>query len=101
MVRGDATVTDVRVGVIGVGWAGQQHLAAYEALDGAQVVALAGLEETVRSAFAAQYGIERHVDRWEDLLELDGLDAVSVAVPTAAAILLLIREVIHPRLEDA
>jgi predicted dehydrogenase len=75
-------VTNVRVGVIGVGWAGQQHLAAYEALDGAQVVALAGLEEPVRSALAGQYGIERHVDRWEDLLELDGIDAVSVAVPT-------------------
>ena len=75
-------MTDLRVGVIGVGWAGQRHLAAYEALDGAQVVALAGLEETVRSAFAAQYGIERHVDRWEDLLELDGIDAVTVAVPT-------------------
>jgi predicted dehydrogenase len=75
-------VTDVRVGVVGLGWAGQQHLAAYEALDGAQVVALAGLEEPVRSALAGQYGIERHVDRWEDLLELDGIDAVSVAVPT-------------------
>jgi predicted dehydrogenase len=75
-------VDDIRVGVIGVGWAGQQHLAAYDALAGAQVVALAGLEEPVRTALAAKYGIERHVARWEDLLELDGLDAVSVAVPT-------------------
>jgi predicted dehydrogenase len=75
-------VSDIRVGVIGVGWAGQQHLAAYEALPGAEIVALAGLEEPVRSALAERYGIERHVDRWEDLIELDGLDAVSVAVPT-------------------
>jgi predicted dehydrogenase len=82
MVRGDAPVTDVRVGVIGVGWAGQQHLAAYEALAGVEVVALAGLEEPVRSALAAEYGIERHVARWEDLLDVDGIDAVSVAVPT-------------------
>jgi predicted dehydrogenase len=82
MVRGDAAVTDIRVGVIGVGWAGQQHLAAYDALAGVRTVALAGLEEPARSALAAQYGIERHVARWEDLLELDGIDAVSVAVPT-------------------
>jgi predicted dehydrogenase len=82
MVRGDAPVTNVRVGVIGVGWAGQQHLTAYEALADVQVVALAGLEEPARSALAARYGIERHVARWEDLLELDGIDAVSVAVPT-------------------
>jgi predicted dehydrogenase len=47
-----------------------------------ETVALAGLEEPVRTALAARYGIARHVDRWEDLLELDGLDAVSVAVPT-------------------
>jgi predicted dehydrogenase len=72
----------MRVGVIGVGWAGQQHLAAYDALDGVQIVALAGLEETVRTALADRYGIERHVARWEDLLELGGIDAVSVAVPT-------------------
>jgi predicted dehydrogenase len=82
MVRGDAPVTNLRVGVIGLGWAGQQHLAAYEALPGVETVALAGLEDPVRTALAAQYGIERHVARWEDLLELDGVDAVSVAVPT-------------------
>jgi predicted dehydrogenase len=72
----------LRVGVIGVGWAGQRHLEAYDALPGTQVVALAGLEDPVRTALAAQYGIERHVARWEDLLDVDGLDAVSVAVPT-------------------
>jgi predicted dehydrogenase len=72
----------LRVGVIGVGWAGQQHLAAYDAVPGVQVVALAGLEEPVRTALAARYAIERDVAGWEDLLDVDGLDAVSVAVPT-------------------
>jgi len=75
-------VTDLRVGVIGLGWAGRQHLAAYQAHPGVRLVALAGLEEPAREALAAQYGIERHVARWEDLLELDGIDAVSIAVPT-------------------
>jgi predicted dehydrogenase len=72
----------IRVGVIGVGWAGQQHIAAYHGLPGVEVVAIAGLEEPVRTALAAEHGIERHVARWEDLLGLDGIDAVSVAVPT-------------------
>jgi predicted dehydrogenase len=80
MVRG--SVTDLSVGVIGLGWAGQQHLDAYSALDGVKVIALAGLEEPARTVLAERYGIEHHVDRWEELLELDGLDAVSVAVPT-------------------
>jgi predicted dehydrogenase len=72
----------IRFGVIGVGWAGQQHMAAIDELPGAEVTAIAGLEQPVRATLAERYGIERQVDRWEDLLELDGLDAVSVAVPT-------------------
>jgi predicted dehydrogenase len=72
----------LRVGVIGLGWAGQQHIAAYDPLPDAQVVAIAGLEEPVRSKLAARHGIEHQLTRWEDLIELDGLDAVSVAVPT-------------------
>jgi predicted dehydrogenase len=75
-------VDDIRVGVIGVGWAGRQHLAACDALAGVRVVALAGLEAPARSALAAKHGVEHEVERWEDLLELDGLDAVTVAVPT-------------------
>jgi predicted dehydrogenase len=73
---------ELRVGVMGLGWAGQRHLEAYEALPGARVVALAGLEEPARQELAERFGVERDVARWEDLLALDDLDAVSVAVPT-------------------
>jgi predicted dehydrogenase len=72
----------LRVGVVGVGWAGRQHLAAYEALPGVEVAAIAALEASARGDVAARFGVEHHVDRWEDLLEIDGLDAVSVAAPT-------------------
>jgi predicted dehydrogenase len=72
----------LRVGVIGLGWAGQQHIAAYDPLPDAQVVAIAGLEEPVRAKLAARHAIEHQLARWEDLIDLDGLDAVSVAVPT-------------------
>ena len=71
----------LRVGVVGLGWAGQQHLAAYHALPETEIVALAGLESPVRAKLAAKYAIEHSVARWEDLLEVE-LDAVSVAVPT-------------------
>ena len=72
----------LRVGVIGVGWAGLQHLAAYDALPGVATVAVAAVEAEARDEAAAQHGVERRFDRWEDLLEVDGLDAVSVATPT-------------------
>ncbi len=72
----------LRVGVIGVGWAGQQHLKAYAKVPGVEIAALAGLEEDARAELVAEYGIARSLTRWEELLELDGLDAVSIAVPT-------------------
>jgi predicted dehydrogenase len=80
-MRGDRDET-LRVGVIGVGWAGHQHLGAYQALPGVDIVALAGLEDAVREELADRYAVEHSVARWEDLLDVDGLDAVSVAVPT-------------------
>jgi predicted dehydrogenase len=72
----------LRVGVIGLGWAGQQHVAAFDAHPGTKVVALAGLEAPARAKLAAQYEIEHDVAEWEDLLEVGNLDAVSVCVPT-------------------
>jgi len=75
-------VSPLRVGVIGVGWAGQQHLKAYEKLPGVEILAVAGLEADVRAELVDRYGIQHGPDRWEELLELEDLDAVSVAVPT-------------------
>jgi predicted dehydrogenase len=70
------------VGVIGLGWAGQQHLAAYHARPDTEIVALAGLEDRPRAKLAAKYAIHHAVAAWEDLLEVEGMDAVSVCVPT-------------------
>ena len=72
----------LRVGVVGLGWAGQQHLAAYDAHPDTTVAALAGLEDRPRAKLAARYGIEHAVAEWKDLLAVEGLDAVSVCVPT-------------------
>jgi predicted dehydrogenase len=68
--------------VIGVGWAGHQHAHAYAAHPDVELAGIAGLEEDVRAALASRHGVERHVARWEELLDDDGLDVVSVAVPT-------------------
>jgi predicted dehydrogenase len=68
--------------VIGVGWAGHQHADAYAAHPDVELAGIAGLEDDVRTQLATRLGVERHVARWEELLEDDGLDVVSVAVPT-------------------
>lgn len=72
----------LRVGVIGIGWAGQQHLKAYQNIDGVEIAALAGMEAELLAELQEQYDIPHAFPDWEDLLELEGLDAVSVAVPT-------------------
>jgi predicted dehydrogenase len=75
-------VAAVKVGVIGVGWAGRQHIKAYAAMDGVSLIGIAGLEEETRERLAAEFDVPVSVARWEDLLEVDGLEAISVAVPT-------------------
>ncbi|MFN3923445.1 MAG: Gfo/Idh/MocA family protein, partial [Pseudarthrobacter sp.] len=73
---------ELRVGVVGIGWAGQQHLMAYNGLDGVRIVALAGMEQDLRDSLQAEYAIPNAFADWKDMLEHGGLDAISVAVPT-------------------
>jgi predicted dehydrogenase len=73
---------ELRVGVVGIGWAGQQHLKAYDALPGVRIVSLAGMEQDLRDSLQAEYAIAHAFADWEEMLEHGGLDAVSVAVPT-------------------
>ncbi|MGO4298982.1 Gfo/Idh/MocA family protein [Leifsonia sp. RAF41] len=72
----------LRAGVVGLGWAGQQHMAAYDALPGVELVAIAGMEDGPRADLGEQYGIDRLHRDWKDLVAEGDLDVVSVAVPT-------------------
>ena len=51
----------LRVGVVGLGWAGLQHLAAYAAHADTEIVALAGLEDPARGKLAKRHAIEHSV----------------------------------------
>lgn len=72
----------IRAGVVGIGWAGQQHMAAYDAAPGVELVAIAGMEDDVRAELAATYGIEATYRDWESMVARGDLDVISVAVPT-------------------
>lgn len=73
----------LRAGVIGLGWAGEQHMAAFDALDGVELVALAGMEEQVLQRLGQTYGVQNLYSDWRGLIAAAGLDVLSVAVPTA------------------
>ena len=74
----------LRAGVVGLGWAGQQHLAAFAGPGDCDLVALAGLEEVALQQLGDAYGVapERRYADWSDLIADGELDVVSVAVPT-------------------
>lgn len=72
----------LRVGVVGVGWAGRQHLKAYRDLDGVELVAVAGMEEDLVRDLKAEHGIPFSFSRWEDFIDFEGMDAISIALPT-------------------
>ncbi len=71
----------LRAGVVGLGWAGEQHLKNYLRMPNVEVVALAGLEGERLRDLGVRYGVSGLHERWEDLVARDDLDIVSVAVP--------------------
>ena len=74
----------LRAGVIGLGWAGQQHIAAYAEAPDVDLVALAGMEADQLQVLGNVYGIapdHRYAD-WAALVQDAELDVVSVATPT-------------------
>lgn len=72
----------LRVGVVGLGFAGQTHLKSYLQIPGIEVVGLAGLETDRLQALGSEHGIGYLHEHWEDLLAHDDIDVISVGTPT-------------------
>ena len=70
----------VRVGVIGLGM-GRAHLAGYKACPECEIVALCDLDEERLNARGDEFGVARRFASYEEMLAMDDLDAVSVALP--------------------
>ena len=73
----------LRAGVVGLGWAGRQHMTAYDQIDGVELVALAGMETDQLELLGDQYGVAGRFTDWHDLVEQAQLDVISIATPTA------------------
>lgn len=73
----------VRVGIIGSGNIARNHVEGYEAA-GAEVVGLVDVDADVLARRALEWRVERTFTDVAGLLELPGLDAVSVCTPNAA-----------------
>ena len=73
-------MSDLRLGIVGAGAiARAEHLPRFRAIDGVQLAAVANRSPESTRRVAADEGIPRTFDRWEDLVADDGIDAVLVA----------------------
>jgi predicted dehydrogenase len=71
----------LRVGVVGLGFAGEQHLKNFARMPGVEPAGLAGLEEGRLRELGERYGVGSLYRSWEELLARDDLDVVSIGAP--------------------
>ncbi|GIV78058.1 Gfo/Idh/MocA family oxidoreductase [Litorilinea aerophila] len=70
----------IRVGVIGVGQIGKRHLQNYSGIEGAEVVAIADINEAEAKRVGALFGIPNVYTDFRQLLARDDIDAVDVCL---------------------
>ena len=71
----------LRAGVVGLGYAGEQHLKNFVRVPGVEPMALAGLEEVRLGELGGRYGVRDLYTSWEELVARDDLDIVSIGAP--------------------
>ena len=71
----------VRIGVIGLGWPGQEHLKHYKAIKQVDVEALCDIDAELAQRIASENDVKEVYSDHEDLLRNEKIDAVSVCLP--------------------
>ncbi|HJS19340.1 MAG TPA: Gfo/Idh/MocA family oxidoreductase [Anaerolineales bacterium] len=70
----------IRMGLIGTGQRGQQHLESYEQVPGAEIVAIADINEALARHVADRFNIPNVYTDYQDLLQRDDLEAVDICL---------------------
>jgi predicted dehydrogenase len=70
----------IRIGLIGAGQRGQQHLEDYQEVPGAEILAIADINEPLAQRVAAKYKIPNVYTDYHDLLQRDDLEAVDICL---------------------
>jgi predicted dehydrogenase len=70
----------IRIGLIGTGQRGQDHLRKYQKVPGAEIVAVADVNEALEQRVAAEHGIPHVYADYRALLQRDDLDSVDICL---------------------
>ncbi|HOX37187.1 MAG TPA: Gfo/Idh/MocA family oxidoreductase [Candidatus Brocadiia bacterium] len=70
----------IKIGIIGVGQIGKQHVGNYKKIPGAEIVAVADIDEPEAKRVAAENNIPQVFTNFHDLLDLDEIQAVDVCL---------------------
>jgi predicted dehydrogenase len=70
----------IRIGLIGAGQRGQQHLENYQQVPGAEILAVADINEALAQRVAARFKIPSVYTDYHALLQRDDLDAVDICL---------------------
>jgi predicted dehydrogenase len=81
LISQGSSVEPLRAGVVGLGYAGEQHLKNFARVPGVEPVALAGLERDRLRELGGSYGVQDLYTSWEDLASRDDLDIISIGAP--------------------
>ena len=73
--------TNLRVGIIGVGWGALVHTPAFRAVDGYEVVAICASRPESVAAASERLGIADTSTDWASFVRRDDLDLISVSAP--------------------
>ena len=72
----------IKIGVIGTGYMGKNHMRVYSEMNGVELVAFSDVDERSIKQLSALYDANGYVN-YKTLLENEDIDALSVAVPTS------------------
>ena len=71
----------INVGIIGAGWPAWQHIKGYQKLENVKVLALCDINKEILTKIAREYNVPKTFTKYEDMLKLKEIDAVSVCTP--------------------
>ena len=75
--------TKLRVGVVGLGYAGSTHMKAFSKHPKTELVAIAGKEADRLVSLSEEFHVGTTASDWQDLVDNPNIDIISIATPNA------------------